>query len=108
LVSAKVVTPEDETTRAASAPTVVQMPAVARTAATVPPSPAKAPEKAPEKAAKPKKAFSETAWFMQKIEPDMIDPRTGRVVADTSKAPAEEVDAETRKRYSLRTDEDEE
>jgi hypothetical protein len=56
---------------------------------------------------KQRKGFSETAWFMQKIDPNMVDPETGRVIADTTAAPSGEIDAETRKRYSLRGEDEE-
>lgn len=107
LINAPVLTSSQEAIRAANAPTVMYMTAAALAAAPTTEAPALAAE-APETPAKPKKAFSETSWFMQAIEPAMIDPETGRVVVDTAQPPAEEFDAEARKRYSLRTDEDEE
>lgn len=56
---------------------------------------------------KKKKGFSETAWFMQKIDPTMVDPETGRIVADTTSGAPDEIDPETRKRYSLRGEDEE-
>lgn len=80
--------------RLRTAPTEVRMPATA--------------EEPPKKGGKRNKpAFSETAWFMHKIDPTMVDPETGRVIADTTKGSADAVDPETRKKYSLRTENEE-
>jgi hypothetical protein len=79
----------------------------ARSAPTVVMDAAATPTEAPAPERKKRKGFSETAWFMQKIDPTMVDPVTGRVVADTTATPAEDIDPETRKRYSLRGEDEE-
>ncbi len=94
-------TPAD---RMRTAPTEVHMPLVKPGS----PPPASPAEPAAAKGGKRQKpAFSETAWFMQKIDPSMVDPETGRVLADTTKGNVDAVDPETRRKYSLRKDNEE-